>query len=421
MHGAVLLDENNNVLRPAILWNDGRSQQECVELESECPQTGQITSNQLMPGFQAPKIKWIEKHEPDTFKRIHRVLLPKDYLRWKITGVFATDMSDASGTSFLDVSKRDWSDVMLAACKLNRSHMPKLLEGNETSGMVLESVANDWNMLSGGVPVVAGAGDNAAGAIGLGIYKPGQAMLSLGTSGVYFVVDKSVKPDHVANEIIMYCHCLPHMWHQMFVMLSAAECLDWVAQLTGATSVESLLAEVESGTRASTPVWFLPFLSGERKAGDSRHNYGSLIGLTNEHKRVDIARAVLEGVAFAFARGIDTLHASCTSKPESIALIGGGARSAMWRQMLANVTGQTLEYYEGGDVGPALGAARLAHVAMNPTKSLDQVIPPTTSLNLIQRHIPDPQLHQQYLHLQKHFDQLYNILLPLSSLNQSIK
>lgn len=230
MHGATLLDKQHQVLRPAILWNDGRSFAQCQALEAAVPASRQITGNLMMPGFTAPKLKWLAEHEPEVFNRIDKVLLPKDYLRFLISGDFASDMSDAAGTLWLDVAKRDWSDDMLAACDLSRQHMPMLFEGSQITGHVRAEIAQRWGINT--IPVVAGGGDNAAGAIGVGLYQTGQAMLSLGTSGVYFAVSDGFL-SNPASAVHSFCHALPNTWHLMSVMLSAASCLDWACQLTG--------------------------------------------------------------------------------------------------------------------------------------------------------------------------------------------
>lgn len=403
MHGATLLDKQQNILRPAILWNDGRSAQECRELEASVPNSRQITGNLMMPGFTAPKLKWVAKHEPDVFAQIDKVLLPKDYLRWKMSGVFASDMSDAAGTMWLDVCQRDWSDELLAATGLNRSHMPTLFEGSQITGELLASIAQRWHMPV--VPVVAGGGDNAAGAVGVGLYRSGQAMLSLGTSGVYFAVSDGFL-SNPESAVHSFCHALPNTWHLMSVMLSAASCLDWVAKLTGLSSVPELLKEVESSAPAEAPLWFLPYLSGERTPHNNPEAKGAFWGLTHEHQRADLCRAVLEGVGFALADGMDVLHATGL-KPQRITLIGGGARSAYWRQMLADISGQTLEYRTGGDVGPALGAARLAQIALHPSTPLAELLP---ELPLEQVHKPDAARYESYQERRRVFRELYRAL-----------
>ncbi|ANC40166.1 xylulokinase [Hafnia alvei] len=403
MHGATLLDKQQNILRPAILWNDGRSAQECRELEASVPNSRQITGNLMMPGFTAPKLKWVAKHEPDVFAQIDKVLLPKDYLRWKMSGVFASDMSDAAGTMWLDVCQRDWSDELLAATGLNRSHMPTLFEGSQITGELLASIAQRWHMPV--VPVVAGGGDNAAGAVGVGLYRSGQAMLSLGTSGVYFAVSDGFL-SNPESAVHSFCHALPNTWHLMSVMLSAASCLDWVAKLTGLSSVPELLKEVESSAPAEAPLWFLPYLSGERTPHNNPEAKGAFWGLTHEHQRADLCRVVLEGVGFALADGMDVLHATGL-KPQRITLIGGGARSAYWRQMLADISGQTLEYRTGGDVGPALGAARLAQIALHPSTPLAELLP---ELPLEQVHKPDAARYESYQERRRVFRELYRAL-----------
>ncbi|MDU3154232.1 xylulokinase [Hafnia alvei] len=403
MHGATLLDKQQNILRPAILWNDGRSAQECRELEASVPNSRQITGNLMMPGFTAPKLKWVAKHEPGVFAQIDKVLLPKDYLRWKMNGVFASDMSDAAGTMWLDVGLRDWSDELLAATGLNRSHMPTLFEGSQITGELLASIAQRWHMPV--VPVVAGGGDNAAGAVGVGLYRSGQAMLSLGTSGVYFAVSDGFL-SNPESAVHSFCHALPNTWHLMSVMLSAASCLDWVAKLTGLSSVPELLKEVESSAPAEAPLWFLPYLSGERTPHNNPEAKGAFWGLTHEHQRADLCRAVLEGVGFALADGMDVLHATGL-KPQRITLIGGGARSAYWRQMLADISGQTLEYRTGGDVGPALGAARLAQIALHPSTPLAELLP---ELPLEQVHKPDAARYESYQERRRVFIELYRAL-----------
>ncbi|QJW58289.1 Xylulose kinase [Serratia plymuthica] len=406
MHGATLLDDRQRVLRPAILWNDGRSAAQCQALERAVPQSRHITGNLMMPGFTAPKLLWVQQHEPHLFSQIDKVLLPKDYLRWCMTGEFAGDMSDAAGTGWLNVAQRDWSDEMLAACGLSRRHMPQLFEGNQITGQTHTELARRWGMPP--VPVVAGGGDNAAGAIGVGLYQAGQAMLSLGTSGVYFAVSDGFL-SNPASAVHSFCHALPDTWHLMSVTLSAASCLDWVCKLTNVDSVATLLRNVEQAPQAEAPLWFLPYLSGERTPHNNPNAKGVFWGLTHQHGPNDLARAVLEGVGFALADGMDVLHASGL-QPSSITLIGGGARSPFWRQMLADISGQRLEYRTGGDVGPALGAARLAQIALNPQRPLSDLLP---ELPLEQLHEPDAERHRHYAARRSTFRELYTCLLPL--------
>lgn len=408
MHGATLLDKQQRVLRPAILWNDGRCAQECELLEAQVKTSRQITGNLMMPGFTAPKLLWVQRHEPEIFRQVDKVLLPKDYLRLRMTGDFASDMSDAAGTMWMDVAKRDWSDEMLAACHLSRDNMPALYEGCDITGHLLPAVASAWNMPA--VPVVAGGGDNAAGAVGVGMADAGQAMLSLGTSGVYFAVSEGFlsKPESAVHS---FCHALPGRWHLMSVMLSAASCLDWAARLTGLTTVPALISAAESADNQADPIWFLPYLSGERTPHNNPQAKGVFFGLTHQHGPAELARAVLEGVGYALADGMDVVHA-CGVTPKSITLIGGGARSPWWRQMLADISGLQLDYRTGGDVGPALGAARLAQIAVNPDKPLSDLLP---QLQLEQTHCPDAQQHTVYQQRRETFRRLYQQLLPLMS------
>jgi len=408
MHGATLLDKDQRVLRPAILWNDGRCAEECDILEARVPDSRAIAGNLMMPGFTAPKLLWVQRHEPEIFSQVAKVLLPKDYLRLRMTGDFASDMSDAAGTMWLDVAKRDWSDVMLDACQLSREQMPALYEGSEITGALTPSVAQAWNMPA--VPVVAGGGDNAAGAVGIGMADAGQAMLSLGTSGVYFAVSDGYRSDP-QQAVHSFCHALPGKWHLMSVMLSAASCLDWAAKLTGLGSVPALINAAQGADENAGTLWFLPYLSGERTPHNNPQAKGVFFGLTHQHGPAELAQAVLEGVGYALADGMDVVH-GCGLKPSSITLIGGGARSPYWRQMLADICGHRLDYRTGGDVGPALGAARLAQIALNPDTPSSQLLP---QLALEQQHTPDPARHARYAGQREVFRKIYQQLLPLMS------
>ena len=371
MHGATLLDADDNVLRPAILWNDGRCDIECAELE-QVPNFRAITGNLAMPGFTAPKLLWVRKHEPRIFERIAKVLLPKDYLRLKLTGDYASDMSDAAGTLWLDVGKRAWSDEMLHACGLNREQMPSLHEGNQITGRLRGELAERWGIAR--VPVAAGGGDNAAGAVGVGIVKPGQAMLSLGTSGVFFAVSDGFL-SRPAQAVHSFCHALPNTWHLMSVMLNAASCLDFTARLTAYENVPALLgdAQASNAIHGSSP-FFLPYLSGERTPHNDSHARGAFVGLSGSTQRADLANATLEGVGFGLLDGLLAVEAAGLVSDE-ITVIGGGSRSAYWLQMLADILGKPLQQRSGGDVGPALGAARLAHLAVEQGATLDEVCP----------------------------------------------
>ncbi len=406
MHGATLLDGDGRVLRDAILWNDGRCDAECVELEQLAPQLHTVAGNLAMPGFTAPKLLWVRRHEPEVFARIAHVLLPKDYLRYRLTGGFATDPSDASGTLWLDVARRDYSDALLAACGLAREQLPVVFEGNRVTGVLRAELAHELGLRE--IPVIAGGGDNAAGAVGVGIVKPGDALLSLGTSGVYFAVSDGFRANP-ASAVHSFCHALPDTWHLMSVMLNAASCLDFTAQLTGYDSVAALLADAEAQANEQRP-WFLPYLSGERTPHNNVNAKGVFYGLTPGTQRADLANATLEGVAFALLDGMDALHGAGIV-PNEITVIGGGSRSAWWTQMLADISGRALTLRAGGEVGPALGAARLAHLALEPAAPLEAICPQPPVLAVRE---PDMARHAWYRDARRPtFRALYRALEPV--------
>ncbi|UUL83193.1 xylulokinase [Sphingomonas qomolangmaensis] len=384
MHGATLLDADDVPLRPAILWNDGRSHAECEAMERAVPDLRRIAGNIAMPGFTAPKLLWVREHEPETFAKIATVLLPKDYVRLLMTSEKASDLSDSAGTLWLDVAKRDWSDTLLSACGLTRAQMPRLFEGTQITGTLTAEVAEAWGMPQ--VPVAAGGSDNAAGAVGVGVVSDGDALLSLGTSGVIFVATQEFRPNP-DRAVHAFCHAMPGMWHQMSVHLSAASCIDWVARITGAAGAADLFARAEAAGPASGPELFLPYLSGERTPHNDAEVRGAFLRLDNDSDAGRLSQAVLEGVAFALADGLEVLREAGTVV-ERLSVIGGGARSRYWGQVIAAAMGVELVYLQGGEVGPALGAARLAQLAVDggdPAKVC--VAPPVAH-----RIAPDPQL-----------------------------
>jgi xylulokinase len=360
MHGATLLDSSGKPLRPAILWNDGRSGRECLELEHRQPLSRALTGNIMMPGFTAPKLLWVSHHQPEIFARTARVLLPKDYVRLRLTGESVSDMSDASGTGWLDVGDRDWSDPMLAATGLTRSHMPRLVEGTKASGSLRPESASQLQLPS--VVVAGGGGDNAATAAGMGVVSPGQAFLSLGTSGVLFVVTDRFRPNP-EKAAHAFCHCIPDHWHQMSVMLSAAGTLDWVARLTNESDLLRLIGAAQAkGLHRNAP-YFLPYLSGERTPYNDPHARGVFFGMSSDTTRDELVVSVLEGVAFAFADGLDVLLEKGGSIGE-IAVTGGGARFSYWGQLIAGALNRPLTYRAGSEVAAAIGAARLGRMAL---------------------------------------------------------
>jgi xylulokinase len=387
MHGAVLLDEGGKVLRPAILWNDVRASAECAELEAAVPGMRQVTGNIAMPGFTAPKLLWVRRHEPEVFARVRTVLLPKAYVRYRMSGEMIEEMSDASGTLWLDVGARDWSDVMLAATGLDRSAMPRLVEGNAAAGTLRPELAARWRMARR--PILAGgAGDNAAGAVGLSAIRPGDAFISLGTSGVLFATTNSFRP-YPQAAVHAFCHAVPATWHQMGVTLSAAASLAWWADVTGRKELE-LLDEVGSPTSPS-PALFLPYLGGERTPHNSGTIRGAFVGLSHDTDRRLLTQAVLEGVAFSLRDCLDALTASGTHI-EAADVIGGGSRSRAWIAIIASVLGIPLHRVAAGEHIGGFGAARLARMAAT-GESPETVCPPPDRVETV---LPDAGLAAEY-------------------------
>jgi xylulokinase len=363
MHGATLLDVADTVLRPCILWNDTRSAAQCEALTRDCPGLHDIAGNLAMPGFTAPKLAWVREHEPEIFKRVATVLLPKDWLRLKLTGSKVSEMSDAAGTLWLDVAKRDWSDALLAATGLTRAHMPALIEGPRVSGVLAADAARALS-LTAGIPVVGGAGDNAASAIGIGAVRAGDSFVSLGTSGVLFSVTDQHRPN-VGDAVHAFCHALPGVWHQMAVMLSAASSLTWITRATGHANEGELLAKaatLDAATRGAAPI-FLPYLYGERTPHNDATASGVFLGLRNAHEAPHLAWSVIEGVSFGLRDGLDAMRRA-GSRVDEVQLVGGGSRSTLWAQLLADVLQVRVLIGQASSVGGALGAARLAALGL---------------------------------------------------------
>ena len=400
MHGATLLNREGTPLRPAILWNDNRSHAECREIEKVEPSLRTITGNKAMPGFTAPKLSWVRKNEPDIFVKTKKVLLPKDYVRLVWTGDYATDLSDASGTLWLDVGARLWSEVALDATGLTLDHMPDLFEGNAITGDLRRSVAARLGIPR--VPGVAGAGDQAAGAIGAGVFAPGDASLALGTSGVLFNVTDGFRPN-TEEAAHAFCHALPGRWHQMAVHLSAASAIDAVARMTGFAEPASAYAAAEAHG-SSDGVFFLPYLTGERTPHDDPYACGAFFGLKPETCPAALVHAAFEGVAFAFADGRDAL-ARAGGVLNKATVIGGGARSTYWGKILASALNMTLIYRDGAETGPAQGAARLEQLGTF-SDSIETVCKPGSVRNTID---PDPYWNSQYQDRLPHWRALYQV------------
>jgi xylulokinase len=358
MHGATLLDASDKPLRPCILWNDVRAAEEAKALDAN-PIFRKVTGNIVFPGFTAPKLVWVATHEPDIFANVATVLLPKDYVRLKLTGDRASEMSDSAGTSWLDVGKRDWSDDLLAATKLGRKHMPKLYEGSAPTGKLRPDLAKRWGMSK--APVVAGGGgDNAASACGVGVVRPGTAFVSLGTSGVLFVSNARFSPD-AATAVHAFCHAVPNTWHQMGVILSAAGALEWLAGVFG-TDAAHLTRPLDDDRGGPGEVMFLPYLGGERTPHNDAAVRGSFTGLNYGTDRTALARAVLEGVSFAFADNLAALRTAGAEVTRALA-VGGGSRSKAWLRIIASTLNIAIDIPEEGDFGAGLGAARLGLIA----------------------------------------------------------
>ena len=358
MHGLVLLNDAGNVLRPAILWNDQRTQSQCDEIHQRVGKEKfiQITGNVALTGFTAPKILWVKENEPDVYAKAKHVLLPKDYVRYKLTGEYAMDKADGAGTVLFDLKKRDWSDEVLAALDIPRAWMPKTFEGTEFTGYINEEAAR-LTGLKAGIPVAAGGGDQAAGAVGVGAVEPGIVGLTVGTSGVVFATTPSalIEPE---GRLHAFCHAVPNMWHFMGVMLSAAGSLQWYRDtLAPDMSFDELLKEAETIHEGSEGLQFLPYLSGERTPHPDPLARGAFIGLTLRHSRAHMTRAVLEGVAFGLKDSFTLIQNAGLGKVTQVRASGGGTKGALWRQIMADVLNAelvTVNTTEGGAYGAAL-------------------------------------------------------------------
>ncbi len=381
MHGATLVDAAGAVLRPCMLWNDTRAHAEAAEMDAD-PAFRAITGNIVFPGFTAPKVAWVASHEPQIFDRIAKVLLPKDYLRFWLTGEAVGEMSDAAGTSWLDVAARDWSDELLAKTGLNRDQMPRLVEGSQVSGALTDKLANRWG-LPRGVVVAGGGGDNAASAVGVGVVKAGDAFVSLGTSGVLFAASDAYQPD-AASAVHTFCHALPDTWHQMGVILAAADALNWYAARVGqkASALTGALGDLQAPSRAL----FLPYLGGERTPHNDAQVRGAFLHLDHGDETQALTRAVLEGVTHAFVDNFQALKSTGTQINRLIG-VGGGTKSDYWVKAIATALDMPVELPVAGDFGGAFGAARLGLMAANgagaeiatPPK-IARVIEPDTTL-----------------------------------------
>lgn len=398
MHGATLLDGNDRVLRPCILWNDTRSHREAAALDAD-PRFRAITGNIVFPGFTAPKLVWVKNNEPKIFAKVRRVLLPKDYLRLWLTGEHMSEMSDAAGTSWLDTGARKWSPELLAATGLEERQMPDLVEGTDSAGTLRAELASRWG-LGAGVVVAGGAGDNAASACGMGTVRDGAAFVSLGTSGVLFAANGRYLPNP-ESAVHAFCHALPNTWHQMGVILSATDALNWHARITGVSAAE-LTAELGETLKRPSGVTFLPYLSGERTPHNDAAIRGAFAGLGHESDRAALTQAVLEGVSFAIRDSLEALRLAGTELTR-VTAIGGGSRSRYWLQAIATALSLPVDVPADGDFGAAFGAARLGLIAATGSDPVAICTPPSTAETIE----PDAALSGAYEAAYERYRRLY--------------
>lgn len=358
-HGATLLGKDGKALRPCILWNDARSFRECEDIEKAESRAREISGNIPLAGFTAPKLLWVKKHEPKVFAQVAKVLLPKDYIRFRMTGDCASDMSDSSGTYWLDIAKRDWSDKLLAAGSMSIDQMPKLYEGTDATGRLTPAVARAWGMPKR--PVVAGGGgDNAAAACGIGAVTDNSALVSIGTSGVLFVSNDTFRPN-AGRAVHAFCHAVPGTWHQMGVILSAAASLEWLATILGKPAPK-LTGALGNTLTGPSPALMLPYLSGERTPVADAQVRGLIMGLGHESDHKTLTHAALDAVAFAFRDSLEALKDAGT-EVKRVTAVGGGSKSELWLKIIATVLGVPVDLPAAGDVGGAFGAARLGLIA----------------------------------------------------------
>ena len=408
MHGLVLLDEKGDVLRPAILWNDQRTQSQCDEIHRRIGKEKfiRITGNVALTGFTAPKILWVRENEPDAFAREKHVLLPKDYIRYRLTGRYAMDKADGAGTVLFDLQSRGWSHEVLAALEIDPAWMPPTFEGTETTGFITEEAAA-LTGLRAGTPVVAGGGDQSAQAVGVGAVEPGIVGLTVGTSGVVFATTPSalIEPE---GRLHAFCHAVPGMWHFMGVMLSAAGSLQWYRDaLAPNMSFDDLLKDSESVPAGSEGLQFLPYLSGERTPHPDPLARGAFIGLTLRHSRAHMTRALLEGVSFGLKDIFKLIQDAGLGEIHQVRASGGGVKGALWRQILASVLNTELVTVNTTE-GAAYGAALLAGVGAGAWKDVQSAC--NATIKLTGSTLPNPEQVQVYEESYQLFDELYPAL-----------
>jgi xylulokinase len=410
MHGLVLLDDSGQVLRPAILWNDQRCGAECDEIRARVSREKlvQITGNDALTGFTAPKILWVEKHELEIYRRIRHILLPKDYIRYKLTAALAMDKADGSGTMLFDLRRRTWSSELLDILNISADWLPPTFEGHETTGEVTHEIA-ELTGLRAGTPVVAGGGDQSAQAVGVGVVRPGSMAVTLGTSGVVFAATESalIEPD---GRLHAFCHAVSNRWHLMGVMLSAAGSLQWYHdKFAHDKSFGELVDEASQIPAGSEGLIFLPYLSGERTPHPDPFARGAWIGLTTRHSRPHLTRAVLEGVAFGLKDIFNLMKEVGLGSVDRIRVSGGGARSSLWRQIIADVFEAELVTVNTTE-GAAYGAALLAGVGAGVWRDVDTACSQTIFVS--DRVSPNAATSATYRSAYHEYQSLYPLLKP---------
>ena len=418
MHGSVFLDAQNAVIRPAILWNDQRTAAECGEIERRVGGKArllQLVSNPALTGFTAPKILWLRNHEPENFARVKKVLLPKDYIRFRLTGTFATEVSDASGTLLLDVVNRRWSQEMLGKLDIPSEWLPPVFESPEITGKMTPEAATELG-LEPGIPVVGGGGDQAAGAVGTGVVEPGILSVALGTSGVVFAFSKEPSQD-AQGRLHTFCHAVPGTWHVMGVMLAAGGSFQWFRNALSAEEQARAKAEnrdvydILTELAATVPpgaenLFFLPYLSGERTPHADPHARGAFVGLSLRHQKAHLVRAVLEGISFGLRDSLEIIR-KLKIPVREIRVSGGGGKSPFWRQLLANIFGEEITVLNVEE-GPAFGAALLAAVGTGAFPTVPAAC--QASLRVVDRVVPEPEWVAFYEKRYQFFRSLYPTL-----------
>ena len=418
MHGSVFLDKQKQVIRPALLWNDQRTTAECAEIEKKAGGRAKLikmVANPAMTGFTAPKILWLRNNEPKNYDRLAQVLLPKDYVRFRLTGEYATEVSDASGTLLLDVQKRQWSGTLLEKLSIDKGLLPKVYESEEVSGRLTKEVAEQLG-LPEGVPVVGGGGDQAAGAVGNGIVRKGVISATMGTSGVVFAHSDEVQVDP-EGRVHTFCHAVRGKWHVMGVVLSAGGSLQWyrnqlgqmessVAKATGKDAYDVLSAEAAQAPPGSEGLFFLPYLTGERTPHADPNARGAWIGLSLRHGKSHLVRSVMEGATYAMRDCLEIIKGMSIPVKE-IRLSGGGARGKFWRQLQADIYGQKVSTINASE-GPAFGVALLAAVGTGAYKSVAEACDAT--IKVVNSSETEPAAKKTYNAAYPIYGQLYRSL-----------